>query len=495
MTGLRPPPPLWGPSASLQGLEATPSGLLADGERGSVSWPAGPVFDEEGCERRPAREFVLEARRSFQGLHEDDLNRPPTGAVAVTVRWEPCDVCGNVARYETYFPDGQGGRVAASACGRCVYARGLPWLGWDATTYLISADDDDVDLDEPQSEHPQGPTLGQVGRTTWQTNLAARGFAGPDAQGRMGMSFADVAVVVLPWRHQTQPETLQIVADVRNCRRFGSTERIVPMALDADELWLHVVQLAANSLDHRRGHLVSQRAQLPLDVAVARVRASVEVGRYREYHSESDWENLGGVFLAGNGSRTSLDKIAAKQVARSGSEAELDFLIRHHPSAAIRQHALANPSCPLTAKLHAAEADSESRSTLLELDLTREVVCAVAVAILLRPGDAYDATKVAAHPYCPEDLVRGLVDQATRGQASNRVMVAEAANRSPDDRRVVIHEQLLGMSRRGRVLDEVLQVVTRPEGVLDPTRVDWLRGHRDPRIRRVAQYVKTTEGS
>ncbi len=129
MTGFMPAPSLRALTAStLSDLEAEPTGVL-NADQEAPEWPGGPVFDEEGWARVPDEEFVLEALRVFYdvGASEDDPS--PSGVVMVIAEWWTCDLCAGVARYETYLRDRSGARVAANACGRCVFARGLPGSG------------------------------------------------------------------------------------------------------------------------------------------------------------------------------------------------------------------------------------------------------------------------------------------------------------------------------------------------------------------------------
>jgi hypothetical protein len=153
--------------------------------------------------------------------------------------------------------------------------------------------------------------------------------------------------------------------------------------------------------------------------------------------------------------------------------------------------ALENPACPRQARLYAAKHDDQARYVLLarDLDLDGEIVEQLATSIALRPGSAWEAASVAAHPLCPAGLVRGLIEQATRGNAAGRAMAAERANGAPPARREAIHEQLLLMCRKGRILDELLVAITHPDDVSDPARVAWLREHPNPRIRRCAESL------
>ncbi len=491
MTGFTPAPSLRALMAStLSDLEAEPTGVL-NADQEAPEWPGGPVFDEEGWARVPDEEFVLEALRVFYdvGASEDDPS--PSGVVMVIAEWWTCDLCAGVARYETYLRDRSGARVAANACGRCVFARGLPWLGAGATTYLMSVDEvPPVLLSRVLGEdHAREEQGGRSRMRPWQLALSRRGCAGPDRHGRMGVSFADVSVLIKPWYRQPQPETIEIIADVRNGRRFGSNERIVPADLDEVLLWHHLTQTAAAELNYVHEKILQERTELPLETAVALMRNAVEEGAYEEYDSTSDWDDRGGFYFLGNGSRGSLNERAAEQVAASDLKEELVYLVQYHPSGEVRRRAVENAACPREARMYAARHDSALRGSLLTLDVDPEIMRELATAIALRPGPPFEAAAVAAHRYCPPDLVRGLVEQAARGNPEGRVTAAAAANGAEPDRRDEIQAQLLKMSRKGRILDELLATITRPNNAYDQGRIDWLRQHPDPKVRRYAAYL------
>ncbi len=323
----------------------------------------------------------------------------------------------------------------------------------------------------------------------WQLALSRRGCAGPDRQGRMGVSFADVSVVVKPWYRQPQPETIEIIADVRNGRRFGSDNRIVPADLEPVLLWHHVTQTAAVELNYVHAEILKERTVLPLETAIALTRHAVEEGTYKEYDSTSDWDDRGGFYFLGNGGHGSLNRRAAEQVAASDLKEELAYLVQHHPSGEVRRRALENDACPRDARMYAARHDCALRGSLLNLDVDPEIIRELATAIALRPRSPFDAAAVAAHRYCPPDLVRGLVEQAARGNPEGRVAAAAAANDAEPERRDEIQTQLLKMCRKGRILDELLTTITRPNDAYDQGRIDWLRQHPDPKVRRYAAYL------
>ncbi len=47
------------------------------------------------------------------------------------------------------------------------------------------------------------------------------------------------------------------------------------------------------------------------------------------------------------------------------------------------------------------------------------------------------------------------------------------------------------MCRKGRILDELLDTITRPNDRLDRSRAEWLCQHPDPRVRKYAAYLSS----
>lgn len=453
------------------------------------------AFDNHGAAIVPPIEHVIDRLLVEAGLR----SASKFGTVAVVWSLPACDLCrGNLARYDMRVLSKSGAAHWANACVEHARAIGPKELGPGLSTYLMLAAEVPDEIRRDVSDRLGWDALADRHEVEpWTATYRLVGFGGPDARGVMGREIAGKSITVTRvGRHALE---LCIRAGSWGSRFMEDDDYRIP------DMWseAQVRHALHDRLDLGRGTNEPAAFALALEEAEQVTRVSLDSGQYRDSIREeidaAPKDNY--VFWHGD----SWQRRAALLTAQDSRDPALvDRIAIEHPNPVIRGIATKNGA--LTAEGQMAVALQEGRTLgyfLLErVDVRQSVVVALseqAVSGTFTGGaDLGFIFRVAGHPLTPEKHLPALVERVRASDAEARVALARKARQLPEERRRMIHTELLRRTRRGkasaRTVDAIVglpdvraQEVPLDREVVDHDEVTWLAAHPDRQIARVAR--------